>query len=191
MIRKEGFIKILIFSLLSILSFFISVQISVIFLFVTLFLVYFYRDPEREICDGIVSPADGKIIHFSEKRIDIFMRIFDCHVNRAPVSGVVKSVMIKKGEKVPAFVIKNNVYRNEIIIENEFGEFKIVQVAGIFARRISCFVKEGQKVKKGEKIGIIHFGSRVILEVPESVKFVVEKGRKVKAGETVAHIQTS
>ncbi|MET1124061.1 MAG: phosphatidylserine decarboxylase [Archaeoglobaceae archaeon] len=157
------------------------------------FTAFFFRDPEREIGEGIVSPADGKIIRLACRRIDIFMSPLDCHVNRSPVSGVVKSVSFFPGRKLPAFLIRGNECRNEITIESEFGEFRVTQVAGMFARRIVCYVKEGDKVEKGQRIGMIRFGSRVTLEVPEGVRFVVRRGQKVKAGQTVAvyeNIQT-
>lgn len=189
MIRSEGIKKIIVFTFLAAISIPFYPIISLLFLLFATFLTYFYRDPDRKIGDGIVSPADGKVVEISGKKLEIFMSPFDCHVNRSPVSGVVKSIKLYKGRKIPAFISGKNVYRNEILIENELGEFKVVQVAGVFARRISCFVREGQKVEKGEKIGLIHFGSRVILEVPGNVKFIVRKGDKIKAGDTVAHIQ--
>lgn len=191
MIRREGIKKILIFIFLGIIFAPVSLPFSLLFLSFATFLTYFYRDPDRKIGNGVVSPADGKIVEVSEKRVEIFMGPFDCHVNRSPVSGVVRSIKLYKGRKIPAFISGKNVYRNEILIKNELGEFKVVQVAGFFARRISCFVKEGQKVEKGEKIGLIHFGSKVILEVPEYVKFVVKKGDKIKAGDKIAYIQNS
>lgn len=146
----------------------------------------FFRDPERTIGDGVVSPADGRIDYIEGNRIEIFMNIFDCHVNRCPVDGVVKKIVYKKGSKFPAFMRCKTPESNEIYIENEYGIFKVVQIAGFLARRIICFVKEGEKVKKGEKIGMIVMGSRVVLEIPDGFKFVKGLGERVKAGETIA-----
>ncbi len=148
--------------------------------------VLFFRDPYREVGDGIVSPADGRIDYVKGNRIEIFMNVFDCHVNRSPVSGRVKKIVYSKGSKFPAFIRCGNPERNEIYIESEYGTFKVVQIAGFLARRIICFLREGQKVEKGERIGMIVIGSRVVLEVPNGFKFVKGVGDRVKAGETIA-----
>ncbi len=150
------------------------------------FTLLFFRDPEREIGEGVVSPADGRIDYLEGRRMEVFMSPFDCHVNRAPVGGVVRRIVFKGGSKPPAFIRSDRAMRNEIYIENEDGTFKVVQVAGLFARRIVCYVREGERVEKGQRIGMIRFGSRVILEVPEGYVFVKRRGEKVKAGETVA-----
>ncbi|MEM2726713.1 MAG: phosphatidylserine decarboxylase [Archaeoglobaceae archaeon] len=165
---------------------FIYIPIAVLMLFFAMFTAYFFRDPERDIGDGIVSPADGKIDYISDRRLEIFMSPFDCHVNRSPVSGKVLKTEFREGRVLPAFKRIKDPRMNEILIEAEDGIFKVIQIAGIFARRIVCYVKEGEKLKKGERIGIIRFGSRVVLEVPEGYRFVKKVGDKVKAGETVA-----
>ncbi len=156
-----------------------------------LFSIYFFRDPKREIGTEIVSPADGRIDYLSGQRIEIFMSPFDCHVNRSPVSGKVVDVKYTKGKIKPAFLKEKNPERNEIFIKDKKGNiFKVTQIAGIFARRIVCFVKQGDDVKKGQKIGMIRFGSRVVLEVPKDYTFVKNIGEKIKAGETIAVEQT-
>lgn len=157
-----------------------------ILLLFALFTAYFFRDPERKIGEGIVSPADGKIDYISERRLEIFMSPFDCHVNRAPVSGKILRIEFKEGKVLPAFKRIKDPRMNEITIHGEGGIFRVIQVAGIFARRIVCYVKEGQNLKKGDRIGIIRFGSRVVLEVPEGYRFTRKVGEKVRAGETVA-----
>ncbi len=185
MIERTG-IKLMALELLA-LPF--ALKFKVVFLFVVASLVFtaiFFRDPERKIGEGVVSPADGKIDYVEGNRLEIFMRPFDCHINRAPVDGVVRMVVLRKGSKPPAFLRSEKAMRNEIYIENEDGIFKVTQVAGIFARRIVCYVKEGDFVKKGQKIGMIRFGSRVILEIPEGYRFVKCVGDVVKAGETIA-----
>ena len=153
------------------------------------FIAFFFRDPDREIGEGIVSPADGRIDYVEGNRMEIFLGPLDCHVVRSPVEGVVESVVYRKGKFRPAFLRSGGEEneRNEIYIRNEKGLFKVVQVAGIFARRIICRVQEGARVQKGERIGAIIFGSRVVLEVPEDVVLVKKVGEKVKAGETVAY----
>lgn len=169
-----------------VLFLFIYVPIAVFLLFFAIFTAYFFRDPERKIGDGVVSPADGKIDYIADRRLEIFMSPFDCHVNRAPVSGKVLKTEFREGRVLPAFRRIKDPRMNEILIEAEDGIFKVIQIAGIFARRIVCYVKENDNLKKGERIGIIRFGSRVVLEVPEGYRFVKRVGDKVKAGETVA-----
>lgn len=185
MIVREG-LKYLAFELLLIPFTFINKFVLLILVPIIALTLFFFRDPERIIGEGVVSPADGKIDYINDKRIEIFMNIFDCHVNRSPVDGIIKKIVYKEGSKFPAFIRHKKSERNEIYIENEYGTFKVVQIAGFLARRIVCFVNEGQIVKKGEKIGMIIMGSRVVLEVPEGFKFVKGIGEKVRAGETIA-----
>lgn len=160
--------------------------ISILFLLLTIFTAYFFRDPEREIGQGVVSPADGKIDYIADTRLELFMSPFDCHVNRSPVKGKILRVEFREGKVIPAYKRGKNVRMNEITIRGEDGIYKVVQIAGVFARRIVCYVKEGDEVEKGQKIGLIRFGSRVVLELPPGYKFVKRVGEKVKAGETVA-----
>jgi len=185
MIERTG-LKLLALELLILPLAFEFKPIIAILIVVIAFTALFFRDPEREIGEGVVSPADGKIDYVEGNRLEIFMRPFDCHVNRAPVSGVVRRIVFKKGSRPPAFIRSERAMRNEIYIENEDGTFKVTQVAGIFARRIVCYVKEGDYVVKGQRIGMIRFGSRVILEVPEGYSFIKRVGDVVKAGETLA-----
>ncbi len=185
MIERTG-IKLIALELLALPLAFES-KIALPFLIaLLLFTAIFFRDPEREIGDGVVSPADGRIDFVEGNRLEIFMRPFDCHVNRAPVDGVVRKVVLRKGSKPPAFLRSEKAMRNEIYIENEDGIFKVTQVAGFFARRIVCYVKEGDFVRRGQRIGMIRFGSRVIVEIPEGYRFVKRVGEVVKAGETIA-----
>jgi len=185
MLEKHGLKLIALELLFTPLAVF-NLYVALIIAFAVVVTIFFFRDPYREIGSGVVSPADGKIDYMSDRRIEIFMNVFDCHVNRAPVDGIVKKVVYTRGSKFPAFIRREDVEKNEIYIENDDGVFKVVQIAGFFARRIFCYVKEGDVVKKGDKIGIIAFGSRVVLEVPEGYKFVKKIGDRVKAGETIA-----
>lgn len=168
------------------IAFLILLVISII---LQSFFIYFFRDAKRKIGNGIISPADGRIIEANKNKISIFMSIFDMHVNLAPYNGKIIRMEYRKGLHKPAYgdVSKNE--RMEIYMETEIGKMKIAQIAGIFARRILSYVKEGQYVKKGEKIGIIKFGSRVEMQIPENYKIIVKKGEKIKAGETIARLK--
>ncbi len=167
----------------------VNVYASALSFAFTLVSALFFRDPPRKIHEGVVSPADGKVDYVSDSRLEIFMNIFDCHVNRSPVSGRVIRIVYTPGKFPPAFLRDRSVKtaeKNEIWIENEDGVFKVTQIAGFLARRIVCSVKVGDRVEKGQKIGMIRFGSRVVLEVPEGYRFVRRVGEKIKAGEKVA-----
>ncbi|MEM2935329.1 MAG: phosphatidylserine decarboxylase [Candidatus Thermoplasmatota archaeon] len=159
----------------------------ILFIFLTLqiLFIFFFRDLKREIQDGIISPADGKIVEKNEK-ISIFMNLFDMHVNLMPYDGKIIKIVHYKGEHKPAFSKIEGNQKVEIEIESDIGKIKIIQIAGLFARRIVTYVKEGDYLKKGERIGIIRFGSRVEIILPENCKIVVEKGKKIKAGQTLA-----
>ncbi len=185
--EKTGLRMIFILMALSIPAFIVSYGIFLILLVTAVFIAFFYRDTEREIGEGIVSPADGRIVEISDGRIEIFMNFFDCHVNRSPCDGVVKTIKYFRGRFFPAFHrMSQRNERNVIWIGSEDGTFVVEQIAGIFARRIICYLKEGERVKKGQRIGMIVFGSRVTLEIPDGYTFTVRKGEKVKAGQTVA-----
>ena len=186
MIERSGYGIIVASLLLSAASYLLHPTISAFFIAFALFTAYFFRDPERKVGEGVVSPADGKIDFIEGRRLEIFMSPFDCHVNRAPWGGRVLSVRFIEGSTPPAFIRKKGVRTNEILIESEDGVFRVLQMAGIFARRIVSYVKKGDVVRKGQKIGMIRFGSRVVLEIPEGFRFVRKVGEKVKAGETVA-----
>ncbi len=186
MIERSGYKILALLLALAVVFAYILPLLSILFAAFAAFTAYFFRDPPRKIGDGIVSPADGKIDYIEGNRLEIFMSPFDCHVNRSPVSGRVVRVRFYEGKTPPAFLRKENVRTNEIVIENESGKFRVLQMAGIFARRIVCYVKEGDFVEKGCKIGMIRFGSRVVLEVPAGFRFVRRIGEKVKAGETLA-----
>ena len=169
----------------------------------TAFFVYFFRDPERDLPPldpgSVICPADGKVIDISEtfedgylkrntRRISIFLSIFDCHVNRSPVSGRVVGTTYYPGKFKMAFE-RNSSDANErlvTLIECENGvRVVIVQVAGFLARRIVSRAKFGDELEIGEKFGMIKFGSRVDVYLPEDVKVGVEVGQKVAAGRTV------
>ncbi len=158
------------------------------------FFAYFFRDPARIIPAGeksIIAPADGKIIEIYKEnggsRIKIFMSVFNVHIQRAPVAGVISAVEYKPGKFLHA--MSPNAYveneQNIITIAADNGNFKVIQIAGILARRIVCRVKPGDKVQKGDKIGMIRFGSQVDIYMPESVEIAVNPGQKTTGGRTL------
>lgn len=169
----------------------------------TAFFVYFFRDPERDLPPldpgSVICPADGKVIDISEifedgylkqntRRISIFLSIFDCHVNRSPVSGRVVGTTYYPGKFKMAFERGSSDANERLVtlIECENGvRVVIVQVAGFLARRIVSHAKFGDELEIGEKFGMIKFGSRVDVYLPEDVKVGVEVGQKVVAGRTV------
>ena len=174
---------------LSLLTLFLSfvfnifIYLSLLFFLFLFLLIFFFRDPKREIGDGIISPADGKVME-ANKKISIFMNLWDVHVNRAPLDGEIKKMEHFPGKHAPAFMEKEN-ERLVTLLSTEIGIIKIVQIAGIFARRIVPYVKEGDVVKKGDKIGIVRFGSKVEIYLPDNVNVIIKKGDKVKAGQTI------
>jgi phosphatidylserine decarboxylase len=175
--------------------------IGVLLLLVTLFVIWFFRNPERTIPDNplqIISPADGRVIGIEETtngeypdrsflKISIFMNVFNVHVNRIPFSGEVLSVRYKPGKFLSANLDKASALneRNTVLILTDDGrEIITVQIAGLIARRIVCWLKEGVKVTKGERFGLIRFGSRVELFLPLGSTLLIKKGDTVRAGET-------
>jgi phosphatidylserine decarboxylase len=168
----------------------------------SLFIAYFFRNPRREISDLqniILSPADGRIIHVGEceedrflkektLKVSIFMSLFDVHLNRAPVSGKVLKRNYLPGRFLVANVEKSSLLneQNAVILETE-DRFRIlmIQIAGFVARRIVCYAKTGDLLRKGEIFGLIRFGSRVDLYLPPEVKPIVRVGQHVKGGESI------
>lgn len=153
----------------------------------SIFIIFFHRDPDRgPEGDGMVSPADGRVLPSVEKKIAIFMGPWDVHVNRAPLDGLVKSIERKKGGHTPAFLgaaSRND--QNRILFETAFGDMEICQISGSIVRDIICYVSPGDRVSRGERIGMVRFGSRVELTIPPSFEICVENGEKVHAGESI------
>ncbi len=170
----------------------------------TAWCAYFFRDPVRQTpLDEflVVSPADGVVSSIGYYipppelglgvepllRVCVFMSVFDCHVNRAPVPGRVMKVAYKPGLFLNADLDKasEDNERNGIVIESAAGRFGVVQIAGLIARRIVCFVRQGEQVAAGDRLGLIRFGSRVDVYVPGAARTLVTIGSKAVAGETV------
>ena len=165
------------------------------------FCLYFFRDPERVIPTGehlVVSPADGRVVALVEEReerflqapttrVSIFMSPLDVHVNRSPVGGAVEQVRHTAGKFRAAFEDKASLdnERNAVVLQSGGRRYLVVQIAGALARRIVCHVRPGDGVRRGERFGMIMFGSRVDLYLPAGVRPRVRKGDRVHAGASV------
>jgi phosphatidylserine decarboxylase len=164
--------------------------------------IWFFRDPRRIIPDGdelIVSPADGKIVEVSEAKeerflkdravkVSIFLNLFDVHVNRIPCTGRIRGIHYQAGKFLAAnkSLASAENEQNALLLETPSGaRLVFVQVAGLVARRIVCWVKEGDRVQRGERFGMIRFGSRTDLFLPPGTEIRVRIGQKVKGGSSV------
>ena len=179
----------------------ILLALAGVFFLLTLFLIFFFRDPERKPPPGenlVLSSADGKVISIKPFQsadfiggqgtlVSVFMSVFDVHVNRAPVSGKVEHLKYNPGKFLPAFKEKasSENEQTELGFQNAHGRVMIKQIAGIIARRIVCKVRQGDNLKAGQRLGMIKFGSRVDHLLPESVEIRATLNQKVRAGETV------
>jgi phosphatidylserine decarboxylase len=169
----------------------------------TLFVVYFFRDPERRpagLEQAVLAPADGRILGVQELpeadnplgqpavKVSIFMSVFNVHVNRIPAAGLISGITYRPGRFLSANLDKASEQNehNRIILETHTGiRMAFVQIAGLIARRIACWIKEGDEVVAGQRFGLIRFGSRVDVYLPRQVRMVVQKSQKVKAGQTI------
>ncbi len=204
-IHKEGHKFLAISILITFFGLLISKVLGFILLILTIWVYYFFRDPDRiSINDDkfLVSPADGTISEISEvpgpaelglenksyTRISIFMNVFDCHVNRTPTSGTVEKIFYKPGKFLNASLDKaseeneRNYYK--IKTKDKGEEIIVVQIAGLIARRIVCEVEKEQTLKQGQKIGMIRFGSRVDVYL-NNKKILVKVGQNTVAGESL------
>ena len=172
------------------------------FTFLTLFVIYFFRDPERAIPPGekaILSPADGKVVQVQtcvEERflkrpaikLSVFMSIFNVHVNRNPLTGRIIDSAYARGKFIRADLDQASASneQNALLVENAEGvRLLVVQIAGLIARRIICWVKKGDRVEKGQRFGLICFGSRLDIYLPENTALQVRLGEKTLAGQTI------
>ena len=204
-IHKEGYKFLAISILLTFIILFFSKLLGLFLILITVWIYYFFRDPERiSINDDsyLVSPADVLITDISEKsgpeelrlenttytKISIFMNVFNCHVNRVPITGKVEEIYYKPGKFLNASLDKaseeneRNYYKIKASKDNE--EIILIQIAGLIARRIVCEVEQGQDLKQGDRIGMIRFGSRVDMYF-KNKRVLAKIGQNVTAGESL------
>jgi phosphatidylserine decarboxylase len=157
------------------------------------FMIFFHRDPDRlPGGEGMLSPADGKIIQATPQKITIFMSPSNVHVNRAPLDGVVRDIEYRKGTHRPAFMRRACMnQQNRMYLETDDGDMELCQITGTLVRKIICYVQPGDQVSRGERIGMIRFGSRVEVSIPCGYNLQVHMGDKVRAGETVVAVRSS
>lgn len=202
-IAKEGYVFIGIGVAVTALSFYVFTPYWTMFFgLVTFFCLWFFRDPKRMVPQGeglLVSPADGKIVDISSVqedrflnkpaiKISIFLNVFNVHINRAPAAGGIADVSYNPGRFLAANVPKASLEneQNAVVIETQNGRrILCIQIAGLIARRIVCWVKKGGTLDRGERFGLIRFGSRVDLFLPPETEIQVSMGDKVVGGETV------
>ena len=211
-IHKEGYRFIAVFAVVTILLGFIAQPLFWIGVILTIWCTLFFRDPERVVpvsADLIISPADGVISSIGpfvppeelelgdepRMRITVFMNVFDCHVNRSPVRGKVIRSIHKPGKFLSADLDKasDENERHSIVVDGPNGPVGFVQIAGLVARRILCWTNEGDSLGQGERFGLIRFGSRVDVFLPEGASPRVSLGQTAVAGETIlaAHGDTA
>ncbi len=202
-VAKEGYPFIGFTAFCTIVMAILNIPVATItLLIVTTFVLCFFRDPERFVPtreDALVSPADGKVIlvekvvnnQFTDgevHKISIFMNVFNVHVNRIPFSGKVDKVLYKTGKFYSADSDRGGLENEQCatIISTPQGKTVVfVQIAGLIARRIICWLEPGDAVNKGKRFGLIRFGSRVDLYLPIDTDISVKSGEKVRAGETI------
>ena len=203
-IHTEGYKFIVIAAIVTIVLLFFSGFLGLISFLLTVWVYYFFRDPERVIIEDnnfLVSPADGEVVYVDEvdgpkevglenkkfKKISIFMNVFDCHVNRTPCSGLVEDILYKPGKFLNASLDKasedneRNYYK---IKDQQNNDIIVVQIAGLVARRIVCESNKDQDLKQGDRIGMIRFGSRADVYY-ENYEPLVKVGQTAISGETL------
>ena len=168
--------------------------VAVLFVIVAAFMLYFFRDPHRVTPTGeglIVSAADGRVtrIDITEKSklVSVFLSPLDVHINRSPITGIIGKISYVKGRKIPATSDNASLVneRNSLIIEGPDVTVTCTQIAGILARRIVCWPKAGDNLRRGEKFGLIKFSSRTDILMPANVDIAVKIGDRVLGGETI------
>ena len=203
-IHKEGYVFIAIGAVATLVLGQLWAPFGWLGTLITLWICYFFRDPVRIVPQReglVVSPADGRISQIGTAlpppelelpaepmlRISVFMNVFDCHVNRSPVSGRIAKMAYTPGLFLNAELDKasEDNERNALAIETKAGIVGVVQIAGLIARRIVPFVKEGDHLAPGERFGLIRFGSRVDVYLPQGVTPLVSEGQTMISGETV------
>jgi phosphatidylserine decarboxylase len=197
---RDGFFYALGLAVVAAVLRFLSMPIALVALPIALaaFFLWFFRDPERKIPQlpgQIVSPGDGIVteaelietVSGSRLRLSIFLNVFDVHVNRSPVGGVVKVCEFRKGGFMNAMNPESVLSNEQTLITIDAGRYEVSfkQIAGLLARRIVCKVKVGDRIERGQRVGLIKFGSRVDVLMPAEADLKVKKGVRVKGGSTV------
>ena len=205
-IVREGKIYSSITTFLAAVSYQYNYLVSIAFVSIAGFILYFFRDPHRIIPSGlnlVLSPADGKVTKIEEvdesfiggkgKVVSIFLSPFDVHINRSPIAGRIDFMDYSPGKKYPAFFKRASTHNESNLIGIDGGEVKVMvkQIAGIFGRRIATWVSEGDEIGKGDRLGMIRFGSRTEIFVSDKVDVKVSVGDKVKGGLTVIGVLIS
>lgn len=203
-IHKQGYPFIAIFFVVSLLLGLLWEPLMWLGFVLTAWCAYFFRDPQRLTPlddDLVISPADGRVSSITKVtppeelglgsepmlRISVFMNVFNCHVNRAPMRGRVARIAYRKGQFVNAELDKasHDNERNGLVIDTAHGEIGVVQIAGLVARRIVCWTSHGASLQAGERFGLIRFGSRLDVFLPAGAEPRVSLGQTAIAGETV------
>jgi phosphatidylserine decarboxylase len=189
-IHPEGYPFIGGFALASLILFWIWTPLGWIGTVLTVWCALFFRDPVRvtPVRDGIVvAPADVGLGDRPLPRVSIFMSVFNCHVNRAPATGKIERIAYRPGIFINAELDKasEDNERNSLVIASANGRIGVIQIAGLVARRIVCFVREGQSIGAGERFGLIRFGSRLDVYLPDGTQALVSEGQIAVAGETI------
>lgn len=203
-IHKEGYPFIAIAAFLALVLGWLWSPLFWIFAILTAWVAYFFRDPSRVTPIDerfVISPADGRISAVGQfvpppelelgtqalDRISIFMNVFNCHVNRLPMSGQITRIAYTPGKFLNAELDKASEHneRNSVVVNTRYGKVGVVQIAGLIARRIVCWSEEGQDMTAGERFGLIRFGSRLDVYLPRGTSTRVAMGQTAVAGETV------
>lgn len=201
-IAKEGLNLIVLILIITLIFNLLGLNVlTTIFFVIFLFLLFFFRDPEREVDlpqNIIISPADGKILSIEEIeeknyindkafKISIFLSIFNVHITRIPLDGRIEKIDYKRGKFATAFSkeASSENENNTVFIKNEKIKLIVKQIAGLIARRIVCNRAIWEYMQRGQKLGIIKFGSRVELFIPQNVSLKIQVGQKVKGGKTI------
>lgn len=205
-IAKEGYIFIGIGALATALSaVFLAQGVTVFLGLLTFFCLWFFRDPKRKVPQGeglVVSPADGKVVDISSVqedrflhkpaiKVSIFLDVFNVHINRMPTAGKIVDIFYNKGRffaaSVPKASLENE--QNAVLLETPSGKRIVcIQIAGLIARRIVCWIKKEDHLDRGERFGLIRFGSRVDIFLPPETEIRIAVGEKVKGGETIVGV---
>lgn len=202
-IAKEGLPFVLAGCGIILLFIFLGLAVPALFFcLITLFVLFFFRDPKRNSelgAKAVLSPADGRILEVKQipaeahplgqsgTKVSIFMSLFNVHVNRVPAKGMVREIQYRPGKFFAANLNKASEYneQNRITLETpDSRKLVFVQIAGVIARRIACWIKEGDAVEAGQRFGLIRFGSRLEVFFPPDSNIVIKEGERVKAGKT-------